>query len=114
MKIIYNKYIPTKNFKAINLFGLILARTEYGKLTKEEENHEAIHTAQAIELLFIFFYIFYLIEWIFRLIQYRNRLNAYYNISFEREAYSNQKNLNYLKQRRFFSFRKYYNEKRQG
>ncbi|NDW10703.1 hypothetical protein [Dysgonomonas sp. 520] len=111
MKIIYNKILPTKKFKAINLFGIIFVRKEHGTLTNIQLNHESIHTAQAKEMLFLFFYIFYVFEWLFRLIQYRNSMEAYYNISFEREAYENQDNPNYLKQRKFYSFIKYYSKK---
>jgi len=52
------------------------------------------------ELLFIFFYIIYILEWLIRL--FINK-NAYKNISFEKEAYSNENNLEYLKTRKCFS-----------
>jgi hypothetical protein len=52
------------------------------------------------ELAFIFFYIIYFFEWLVRL--FINK-NAYRNISFEKEAYSNEKNLEYLKNRKCFS-----------
>ncbi len=107
MKIIYNKILPPKGFTAINLFGVIFARSEQAPIDRYIINHEAIHTAQIRELLFIPFYIFYVIEWIIKLIQYRNPKTAYYNISFEREAYSNHHKLEYLKQRKHFSFWKY-------
>lgn len=108
MKVIYNKHFPPKGFSAINLFGLIVARKEYGKLNDIEKNHERIHTRQMLELLIVFFYIAYIIEWIVRLIQYRNRIKAYHNISFEREAYVHMYNINYLKRRSLFAFTKYY------
>ncbi len=112
MKILYSKYFPPKNFGAINLFGLIIARKDYGKLSEVDLNHERIHTRQMLEMLVIFFYLFYVIEWGIRLIQYRNRLRAYYNISFEREAYTNMHNLSYLKGRRYFAYMLYYKKKR--
>lgn len=43
-----------KSFIAINLFGIIVTCEE---LSKEELNHELIHTAQARELLYIPFYL---------------------------------------------------------
>ena len=67
-------------------------------------NHERIHTAQQRELLFIPFYIIYLIEWFIRLMLYRSSKKAYYNISFEREAYRHGKDLNYLKNRKHYSW----------
>lgn len=107
MKIIYNKYLPLKGYVAINLFGLIFARKEFKPLSRITENHERIHTAQIRELLFVFFYIWYGIEWLVRLFQYRDRKVAYLNISFEREAYSNQKDRSYIKVRKKYEFRKY-------
>jgi len=107
MKIFYSKYLPPKGFGAINLFGLIFVRKDYGKLTKTEINHERIHSRQIYEMLVVFFYIIYLLEWFVRLIQFRNGKEAYYNISFEREAYRNMDNLSYLENRRPYSFIKY-------
>lgn len=107
MKMIYNKLLPFKGYVAINLFGIIFARKEFKPISERTLNHELIHTAQIKELLYIFFYIWYAIEWIVRLIQYRDRLSAYYNISFEREAYSNQNNLGYLRSRKKYRNLKY-------
>jgi hypothetical protein len=70
-------------------------------------NHEKIHIKQQLELLVVFFFIWYGIEFLIRLVQYKNRREAYYNISFEREAYTKEKDLDYLKQRSFWSFLKY-------
>lgn len=105
MKIIYNRIIPFgRQYYAINLFGVLFAK---GPCDKYTLNHESIHTAQIRETGFIFFYILYIIEWLWRLIYYRNNYNAYRNISFEREAYANENNLNYLSQRKRWAFTKY-------
>lgn len=93
MKIIYNNTIPFPGFKAINLFGILFVRKGC-KMSEEELNHEAIHTAQMKEMRYIFFYLWYLIEWVVRLFK---KGNAYRNISFEREAYDNEIYLSYLK-----------------
>lgn len=92
MKVVYNNLIPFKGYKAINLFGIVFARRGT-VLTDEDLNHEAIHTAQMKEMLYLFFYVWYVVEWIVRLF---GTVNAYRNISFEREAYANAGNLNYL------------------
>ena len=107
MKVIYNKYIPIKGYVAINLFGIIFARKEFNPLSRITENHERIHTAQMKELLFVFFYLWYGIEWLVRLFQYRDSKEAYLNISFEREAYKNQKDMGYLKARKKYRNLKY-------
>ncbi len=72
----------------VSLFGTFWTR-DPSWIDKYVINHERIHTAQQRELLFIPFYILYVFEWLIRLIQYRNRNDAYMNISFEREAYAN-------------------------
>lgn len=101
MKVIYNNVIPFKGFWAINLFGIIFARKEYGKLDPVSINHEEIHTAQMKELLYIFFYILYFSEWIYRLIFHT--ATAYFGLSFEKEAYENSYNLRYLETRKKFA-----------
>lgn len=111
MKIYYSKHFPPKGFAAINLFGVIIGRKEYGDLSKSELNHEKIHSRQIIEMLWVFFYLLYFVEWLIRLVQYRDSLTAYYNISFEREAYSNDKNLNYLENRKWYAFVNYFYKK---
>ena len=100
MKIIYNDYIPLKGFRAMSFCGIIFARTSSKPLSSETINHEKIHLAQQKEWLFIGFFIIYFIEFIFK---------GYYEISFEKESYINQNNLNYLKTRKHYSSFKYFN-----
>lgn len=105
MKIIRNRILPFgKKYYAINLFGILFAKGPCGAITI---NHERIHTAQMKELLFIPFYIFYILEWLIRLLQYRNSFTAYRNISFEREAYANESNPDYLSKKKPYSFLRY-------
>ena len=70
-------------------------------------NHESIHTAQMKEMLYVFFYLWYVIEWLVRLVRYRNAHTAYRNIGFEREAYMNQGNMGYLQGRGRYAWVKY-------
>lgn len=108
MKIVYNKYIPFKGFFAINLFGTYFIREEnkHIKVSKKTLNHEAIHTEQMKELGYIFFYIWYFIEWLIQLCLHGKA--AYYWISFEREAYDNESNYKYLNKRKRYNWFKYY------
>ena len=110
MKIIFAKLPLFSNFTAINLFGFVFIKKNYKQaLVNNPERynrlvrHEAIHTAQGKYLLWIFFYIFYFIEWLIRLVQYREFTAAYNNISFEREAYANEHDINYLQNRKAFA-----------
>jgi hypothetical protein len=59
-------------------------------------------------MLVLPFFIIYLTEFLLGYFKYKNWHLAYRNISFEREAYANEKDLCYLKQRSFWRFLKYY------
>lgn len=100
MKIIRQNILPPKGFLAINLFGLLFCKKD-AKINDVIVNHESIHTAQMKEMLYIPFYLWYVIEWLIKLLF---KGNAYRNISFEREAYDNQYNLNYLKERKRYNW----------
>lgn len=107
MMVIYNNILPVKGFKCINLFGVLFVRKGL-KMTDVDFNHESIYTKQMKEMLYVFFYLWYVIEWIVRLFK---RGNAYRNISFEREAYSNQCYLKYNKERKRFAWLEYLSDK---
>lgn len=100
MKIVRNNIIPFKGFAAINICGTLFVR-ENIKINDVLINHEEIHTAQMKELGYFLFYLIYLLEWLFRALLTKDAFShkAYRNISFEKEAYDNQNNLNYLKDR---------------
>lgn len=104
--VIHNKIIPFNGYKSINIFGIIFYKGN--PLKKEDLNHEYIHTAQMKEMLYIFFYVWYGIEWFIRLFL---KGNAYKNVSLEREAYINESNLDYLSKRKHFSWFKYLKNK---
>lgn len=101
--VVFNSIIPFKGYKAINLFEIIFARKECKeRFTDIDLNHEKIHTAQMRELLYIGFYLWYLIEWFILLFKYGSK--AYRNIRFEKEAYANEDNLDYLKTRKHYAY----------
>ncbi len=106
MKIVRNNIIPFKGYKAINIFGILFVRGD-AVMASTDINHESIHTAQMKEMLYVFFYLWYVIEWLVRLVQYRNAHTAYRNIGFEREAYMNQGNMGYLQGRGRYAWWKY-------
>ena len=68
-------------------------------------NHEKIHWAQQLEMLIVFFYLWYFIEWVIRLIT--PPAGAYMDISFEKEAYANEKDLKYLETRKHYGWIKW-------
>ncbi len=94
----------------ITLYPYIFLKKSYVDLMtpeklKENINHESIHIKQEEQLLVIFFYLWYEIEYCIKYIKYNH--NTYRNLSFEREAYENEGNLDYLKTRKFWAFLKY-------
>lgn len=107
MIIVCHKPLKLLKISGITLFPFIFVRNLEDKKNKVLINHEKIHLRQQMEMLVIFFYIFYVIEyyyWVFRL---KNPYQAYRRISFEREAYANENNLSYLQKRKFWNFWKY-------
>jgi hypothetical protein len=70
-------------------------------------NHEKIHGRQQVEMLLIFFYLWYYTEFLIRALRTGWNDIAYYRISFEREAYRNEKNMEYLSSRSDYSWMNY-------
>ena len=103
MKIIRNNIIPFAGYKCINLFGILFVRGN-ARIDDITLNHEKIHTAQMKEMLYVFFYLWYVIEWLIRLFAFKGAKFAYRNISFEREAYQRGRDLTYLSRRKMFAF----------
>lgn len=104
--IIHNRFIPFRKFDAVNILGIIFVRRGV-KLDDTMINHERIHTSQQREMLYVFFFLWYIIEWLVRLAIYRSAMKAYRAISFEQEAYHHMRNLTYLSRRKHFAWRRY-------
>ncbi|MBL7885828.1 MAG: hypothetical protein JNJ52_03710 [Flavobacterium sp.] len=111
MILIVFKYLTPRGFRGLTFFPFVFIASKSDKLNKVFINHERIHLRQQLELLVVPFYIWYGIEFGIRLLQYKNRKKAYYNISFEREAYANEKDFDYLKERSFWCFLSFLSEK---
>lgn len=77
-------------------------------------NHEMIHIRQQLELLILPFYILYGLNLVINYLVYINIYTAYRNILFEKEAYQNDLNLNYLKNRKFASWLIYLRKSRKS
>ena len=107
MIVIVSRYLIPKDFRGITLFPFIIVSETDLKQNSVMINHEKIHIRQQIELLILPFFVWYGIEFLIRWVICKDKNLAYRNISFEREAYSNEKDLDYLKSRSFWSFLKY-------
>ena len=99
----------------ISLFPFIILREKYRdgeewwvNRGKRTINHETIHFYQQLELLVIGFYIIYVLFYLINAIKYKfNMQKAYYAIPFEKEAYNNQDDFEYLSKRKLFIWIKY-------
>ena len=108
MIIIKNKIIPFGGYKVINLFGILFTKSE---LSQKDITHETIHTKQMQELLYIFFYIWYAIEFLIRWIANGFKWKkAYRKILFEQEAYTYQDNKLYPDYRTHYNWLNNYDE----
>ena len=98
--VVLSKLAPIE-IGAITIGPLVYSRGEMSEVTK---NHETIHWQQYIETgivgFVILYYSFYLYNWI----RYRDGKLAYYMIPFEKEAYDNDKNLDYLETRKRYAW----------
>jgi hypothetical protein len=105
--ILISKYLVPRGYTGVTVYPFVFLK--YHKLKTDEIliNHEYIHLKQQLELLVIPFYILYGFEFVIRLIQYKRWKTAYRNISFEREAYFNEDNFEYLNERKAWQFLKY-------
>jgi hypothetical protein len=130
-KVIYNDLIPFKGFQAITILPFIFARNSAKWLKDYVLNHETIHLRQQLEVLiasaaviaalilifgwswwwmltsFGVYYAWYGIEWLVRLAICHDTHLAYKNIAFEQEAYLNEYDMTYLKNRKLFAWVEY-------
>lgn len=94
--------------RAMALFPFVLIDEEEDKHDKVLINHEKIHLRQQLEMLVLPFYIVYLAHYFIQLIRLKKHYPAYMNIVFEKEAYQNECDLDYLKKRQLWAFWKYW------
>lgn len=107
MILIWQRLLKNTKISGITLFPFIILKKPEYKQDQTLINHEKIHLRQQVELLVIFFYIWYVIEYYYWVFKLKDRYLAYRSISFEREAYAMEDDLNYLATRKLWGFWKY-------
>tara|TARA_R110002167_G_scaffold238666_1_gene443816 strand:- start:10 stop:366 length:357 start_codon:yes stop_codon:yes gene_type:complete len=93
--VVLSKLAPIE-IGAITIGPLVFSRGEMSDITK---NHESIHWQQYIETGILGFIILYYTFYLMNYIRYRDGKIAYHMIPFEKEAYDNDENLEYLENR---------------
>ena len=90
---------------AVSFFIFVWCRS---KMPYYVQRHETIHFQQQLELLFIGQWILYGLFYVKNFIKYKgDGRRSYINNPFELEAYANEKNYNYLKERKRYNWIKY-------
>lgn len=105
MKIVYNTWFPFGNYHTLNFFGILFTKRK--QLPESTITHESIHTAQMKEMLWLFFYLWYGVEYLLIRLFHKKQNCAYHDISLEEEAHNNDENPNYLKIRKHYAWWKY-------
>lgn len=107
MVLLFVKRLVPSGFAGITFYPFVILRDKSLANNLVLINHERIHLKQQIEMFIIPFFIWYGLEFLVRLIIDQDKHKAYRSISFEREAYANDKNLIYLQDRKCWNFLKY-------
>lgn len=96
--------LRNKQVTAMALWPFVIFRNQNCRNDKFILNHELIHHRQQIELLIIPFYIWYFIEYWTAMFRCGFKHHtAYMSISFEKEAYAHERDLTYLKKRKWLA-----------
>ncbi len=103
--------ILLKHYNGMTLWPFLLVSNRQDVSDKIFINHENIHAAQQKELLIIFFYLWYAMDYLRHRIT-KSHHAAYRSIVFEREAYAMESNMDYLKTRRTLAFLSFYKRER--
>lgn len=99
-----SRFVP---YSAIAIYPFIFIRREELRHDEALIRHEKIHHRQQVELLLVFFYLWYGLNYLYNLLIYRNHFKAYREIIFEREAYAMDNDAGYLDRRKLFAFVSY-------
>lgn len=107
MILIVSKYLVPIGFRGMTVFPFVFVTDSKASGNLVFLNHEHIHLRQQLELLVLPFFVLYGLDYLVKLIRYRDKNLAYRNLVFEREAYQNENDLEYLKSRSFWRFLNY-------
>lgn len=94
---VWLSYVAPINIGAITLGFIVISRDEMSEQTRR---HETIHYQQYLDLFFIGFIVLYLWDWLVGLLIHKKGNVAYYSIRAEQEAYVNDHNVDYLSERK--------------
>lgn len=100
--IVRNRILPFGPYEAMAIWPFIFTKVE---LKAQTLLHERIHHKQQLELALVGFYLLYALNFLYNLARMHPR--PYRAIVFEREAYGNQGNPDYLQERKPYAWKIY-------
>ena len=110
MKIYYEHWLP-ELFKTgeVTLWPFfIVFKYKKENVSNRLLVHAYIHVAQQKEMLVVFFLLWYGIEWFIRFLTNGfDATEAYLDLKFEREAYNNWEDVEYLEERKHYAWLEY-------
>ena len=90
-------------YRAITLCPVgIFYRSQEARDDPKTRNHELIHWEQQKEMLCLFFYLWYLLEYLIKLLRFLDHQKAYRGLGFEKEARKYEQDFEYLTRRKCF------------
>jgi len=92
------------NIQAVSFAWFVWCR---GKITDRLRRHETIHFYQQIEMLFVLQWLMYGLFYLIGRLKYGSWALGYWKNPFEQEAYNNENNENYFKERKLWAWTKY-------
>lgn len=101
------RHAPFLPVRGMALFPFILLKYREDLTNIRIIRHEKIHIIQQLEMLVIPFYIFYLLHYALNRLKGQAHHEAYMSICFEKEAYDNDKDDKYIRNRKWWGFLKY-------
>ena len=104
---VWLSYLAPIDIWAISLGCWVWCR---GTLSEATKRHETTHFQQQLELLFVGQWLLYGLFWLWGLVKYRNGKVAYRESPFEREAYCNEIDADYLATRPRYNWINYVRE----
>jgi hypothetical protein len=104
----FSQWILGHQYSAMCIWPFLFIKADSEILQRPETlNHERIHARQQLEMLWLFFFLWYGIEFVLRWFKLHNRHKAYLALSHEKEAFKNDKDPGYLSKRKVLAWVKY-------
>lgn len=101
--VLLSKLSPME-IQAVSFACFVWCRSDASDTLKR---HETIHFYQQLEMLFVLQWILYAVFYVYGRFKHGSWYEGYFLNPFEQEAYQNQANVNYFKERKLWAWTRY-------